>query len=404
MDETQVGIIGSGPAGLMLGELLAAQGVESVILEHRDRAYCEARIRAGVLEQGTVELLDSLGASQRLHSEGLVHEGIYLQFNGVRHRIHMTKLTNGKTITVYGQQEVVRDLIEARLQGNREIIFGAEALNIENVGSSDSKRPEIRYRLDNREELIKCDIVAGCDGFHGLSRTLIPPGVLTTYERDYPFAWLGILAQVPPSTDELIYAFHDRGFAMHSLRSPTLSRLYLQVHPDDLIENWPDDRIWEELQTRLGSEGWSLNEGPILDKGITPMRSFVGEPMSYGKLFLAGDAAHIVPPTGAKGLNLAIADVKVLAEVISQRYHSGDMTGLASYSRRCLSRVWKAQSFSTMMTAMMHLDPREDAFGRALQRTRQDYTVSSIAASTSLSENYVGLPFDSEIMPPLRHR
>lgn len=400
MKRTQVGIIGAGPAGLMLGELLASQGIETVILEHRSRDYCEARIRAGVLEQGTVDLIDSIGAAQRLHSEGLVHEGIYLQFNGVRHRIHMSKLAGGSAITIYGQQEVVKDLIQFRTDGERELLFNAQVVEIKNVEQDSKSKPVIHYESRGQINQLECDFVAGCDGFHGISRGKIPAKYIKTSERDYPFGWLGILVEVPPSTDELIYSFHDRGFAMHSLRSPSLSRLYLQVDPNDDIENWPDERIWSELQIRLGCEGWSLAQGPIIDKGITPMRSFVTDPMQYGNLFLAGDSAHIVPPTGAKGLNLAIADVKVLAEVLTKYYVDGDSQELQAYSERCLSRVWRAQDFSTMMTAMLHLDPRKDEFGLNLQRTRQKYVVTSSAAATSLSENYVGIPFDSEIMSP----
>ena len=400
MIKTQVGIIGAGPAGLMLSELLAAQGIESVVLERKDRAYCEARIRAGVLEQGTVDLLDSIGLGERLHREGLVHEGIYLQFNGERHRINMAELTGGKCITVYGQQEVVRDLIKARVEGERPLFFEAEALSIENVVSAGGARPQITYLHQGRNEILECDFVAGCDGFHGIARAAIPKGQMTTASREYPFGWLGILAEVPPSTDELIYSFHRNGFAMHSLRSPLLSRLYLQVDPEDDIGNWPDDRIWSELQIRLGSPGWVLNQGPIVDKGITPMRSFMTSPMQFGRLFLAGDAAHIVPPTGAKGLNLAIADVKVLAEVITVSFNSGNYEPLNNYSQRCLQRAWRAQDFSTMMTFMLHLDPGSDSFDLELQRSRQDFTVTSRAAAASLSENYVGLPFDSQIMKP----
>lgn len=400
MEHAQVGIIGSGPAGLMLGELLASQGIDTIILEHKSRDYCEARIRAGVLEQGTVDLLDSIGAAHRLHIDGLVHEGIYLQFNGVRHRIHMTKLTGGSAITVYGQQEVVKDLIQHRIAGGRRLLFNAQVVDIENIDQKAKSKPVIHYELDGQRDQIECDFVAGCDGFHGISRSVIPARYIRTSERDYPFGWLGILAEVPPSTDELIYSFHDRGFAMHSLRSPSISRLYLQVDPEDNIDKWSDERIWEELQIRLGCDGWSLSEGPIIDKGITPMRSFVTEPMQYGNLFLAGDSAHIVPPTGAKGLNLAIADVKVLAEVLTQHYIDGNKEILQSYSARCLSRVWRAQDFSTMMTALLHLDPRDDEFGLNLQRTRQEYVINSVAAATSLSENYVGIPFDTDIMAP----
>jgi len=398
---TQVGIVGGGPAGLLLGELLAAEGIDTVLLEARDRAYAEARIRAGVLEQGSVDLLDRLGVADRLHREGLVHRGIYLQFNGERHRIDLAQLTGGKTITVYGQQEVVKDLTAARLAAGRDLLFNAEVLGVERVGPEDSGQPRIRYRHEASEETLECDLVAGCDGSHGRCLAAIPSELISTHARHYPFAWLGVLAQVPPSSDELIYAFHERGFALHSLRSLEISRLYLQVDPLEDIDNWPNDRIWEELHARLGAPGWTLQEGPILDKSITPMRSFVAEPMRFGKLFLAGDAAHIVPPTGAKGLNLALADVRVLAEAFTDYFHRGDSTALGQYSQRCLSRVWKAQNFSISMTNLLHLNPEDDSFGRQLQRAHQQYTVQSLAASTALSENYVGLPFpDPAFSPP----
>lgn len=394
MERTQVGIIGGGPAGLMLSEILATQGIDSVVLEHRDRQYCESRIRAGVLEQGTVDLMDAIGLGERVHREGLMHEGIYLQFNGQRHRIHMSQLTSGRSITVYGQQEVVKDLIDLRVQANRPLIFNAEATRITNIDPRDvGSRARIYYQCQDREEVLECDYVAGCDGFHGISRQSIPEGILSSYERDFPFGWLGILADVPPSTDELIYSYHSRGFALHSLRSLRLSRLYLQVDHDEDLNNWPDERIWSELQIRLGVDGWTLREGPVLEKGITPMRSFVVSPMQYGRLFLAGDAAHIVPPTGAKGLNLAIADVKILADVLTSAINGQNLSALDLYSDRCLWRVWRAQEFSTMMTSMMHFDPRSDDFERQLQKSRQDFIVHSIAAATALSENYVGIPF-----------
>ncbi|MGB9482438.1 MAG: 4-hydroxybenzoate 3-monooxygenase [Candidatus Dormiibacterota bacterium] len=393
MRRTQVGIVGGGPAGLLLGELLAAAGIETVLLEARDRAYAEARIRAGVLEQGSVDLLDQLGLAKRLHEEGLVHRGIYLQFNGERHRVDLAKLTGGKTITVYGQQEVVKDLTAARLAAGRELLFDAEVLGLERVGPEESGRPTIRFRHQGREEVVECELVAGCDGSHGRYLASFPRGLASTHEQLYPFAWLGVLAQVPPSTEELIYAFHPRGFALHSLRSLEISRLYLQVDPDEELANWPDHRIWNELQNRLGSPGWELREGPILEKSITPMRSFVAETMRYGKLFLAGDAGHIVPPTGAKGLNLALADVRILADAFRSFLQEGDGTALDSYSHQSLDRVWKAQNFSTIMTYLLHVNPEDDSFGRRLQRARQEYLVQSVAASTVLAENYVGLPF-----------
>ncbi|MGH7641202.1 MAG: 4-hydroxybenzoate 3-monooxygenase [Candidatus Dormibacteria bacterium] len=393
MERTQVGIVGGGPAGLLLGELLGAAGIESVLLEARDRAYAEARIRAGVLEQGSVGLLANLGLADRLHREGLVHRGIYLQFNGERHHLDMAQLTGGKTITVYGQQEVVKDLTQARLAAGREMIFEAEVTALEGIAPADSGKPSVHYRHAGRDEALVCDLVAGCDGSHGQCLRAVPRELVSVYEQHHPFAWLGILARVPPSTDELIYAFHDRGFALHSLRSPELSRLYLQVDPEEDLAKWSDDRIWEELQLRLGCPGWSLREGPILDRGITPMRSFVAEPLRYGKLFLAGDAAHIVPPTGAKGLNLALADVRVLAEGLTRFFQSGSTALLDDYSRICLDRVWKAQSFSIAMTRLLHLNPAADGFGGRVQRARQEFLVQSRSASTALSENYVGLPF-----------
>src|SRR5437764_752789 len=310
IERTSVGIVGAGPAGLVLSHLLMRAGIDCVVLEQRDRPYVESRVRAGVLEHGTVELLDQLGLSDRLHREGDVHHGVNLQFNGARHRIDFAALT-GRSITVYGQQEVVKDLIAARMAGGGDIRF-----EVENVALSaiDSEQPTIDFDWDGEHRSLECDFVAGCDGFHGVCRPSVPPGDLRVYEHEYPMAWLGILATVAPSTEELIYSHHDRGFALHSLRSPILSRLYIQVDTEDDISAWPDERIWAELQIRLAAPGWTLQEGPIIEKAITPMRSFVAEPMRFGRLFLAGDAAHIVPPTGAKGLNLAVADVKVLAD------------------------------------------------------------------------------------------
>jgi p-hydroxybenzoate 3-monooxygenase len=390
--ETQVGIIGAGPAGLVLAHLLEQAGIESVVLEARSREYVEARIRAGVLEHGTVALLDRLGLSDRLHREGLEHRGVYLQFNGDRHRIDFAGLT-GKSITVYGQQEVIKDLIAARLAGGGQLLFDAPAVELTGIGGGD-ERPVIGFRHDGSHAELHCEVVAGCDGFHGVARHALPAAIRRDYERGYPFAWLGVLASVAPSTEELIYAFHERGFALHSLRSPVLTRLYLQVEPDEQISEWPDDRIWTELQVRLASPGWTLREGPIVDKAITAMRSHVVEPMSWGRLFLAGDAAHIVPPTGAKGLNLAVADVVVLAEALLAWYQDRDPTGLVHYSGRCLHRVWRVQEFSTSLTSLLHVDPGQDEFGRQLQRARQTYLVRSSAVRTSLAENYVGLPLD----------
>jgi p-hydroxybenzoate 3-monooxygenase len=391
--DTQVAIIGAGPAGLVLAHILEQSGVDTVVLESRSRAYVEDRIRAGVLEHTTVELLDDLGLSGRLHGEGLVHHGVHLQFSGARHRIDFRRLT-GKSITVYGQQEVVKDLIAARLEAGRPIMFEAEGTSIAGLaGDFDSDRPVVRYTHHGESRRLAARVVAGCDGFHGISRQAVPAGALSTYAREHPYGWLGILAGVAPSTEELIYSFHERGFAMHSLRSPQLSRLYLQVGPDEELSAWPDDRIWSELQVRMASPGWTLHEGPVIEKAITPMRSFVADPLSWGRLFLAGDAAHIVPPTGAKGLNLAVADVAYLGPALAAWCAGGDRAGLDAYTRRCLPRVWRVQEFSTMMTALLHVDRGADDFGRALQKARQTYLCSSVAMSTALAENYVGLPF-----------
>ena len=386
---TQVAIVGAGPAGLMLSHLLHQRGIESVVLEIRSRDYVEQRVRAGVLEQGTVDLLTETGLGNRLHKEGIVHHGIELRFGGAGHRIPMTDLT-GRSIWIYGQQKVVEDLIEARLAAAGAVHFEVSDVSLHDL---ESDGPYVRFRKDGTEVELHADVVAGCDGFHGVSRPSVPGGVLTTYQRDYPFSWLGILAAVAPSTDELIYAQHERGFALHSLRSPEISRLYLQVAPDDDIASWPDVRIWDELHTRFETvDGWTLHDGPIIDKGIAPMRSFVGEPMRYGRLFLAGDAAHIVPPTGAKGLNLAMADVKVLAEALTAWYRQGRTDGLDAYSTTCLRRVWRAQHFSWWMTSLLHTFPDADGYERRLQRSQLDYVVSSRSAATSLAENYVGPP------------
>jgi p-hydroxybenzoate 3-monooxygenase len=387
--DTQVGIVGAGPAGLLLAHLLSRQGIESVVLEARSRDHVEARVRAGVLEQTTVDLLDEAGVAERLHREGLVHEGLELRFDGRGHRIDLSELTGGRAITVYGQQEVVKDLIAARLHAGGELLFEVDGVTLHGI---DGDRPSLRFRHEGSERDLRCDVVAGCDGFHGVCRDAFPGEALSIFEREYPFAWLGILAEVAPSSEELIYCHHDRGFALHSMRSPRLTRLYLQCAPNEDIDDWPDERIWTELQTRLDTgDGWTLEEGPIVEKGVTPMRSFVVEPLRHGRLFLAGDAAHIVPPTGAKGLNLAAADVRVLSEALDAWYARGDTTGLDAYSDTCLRRVWRVQHFSWWMTSMLHRFAGDDPFEAQLQRSQLRYVCSSRAAATTLAENYVGL-------------
>jgi p-hydroxybenzoate 3-monooxygenase len=388
---TQVGIIGAGPAGLLLSHLLHLQGIESVVLECRSREYVQERVRAGVLEQNTVDLLIEAGVGQRMKREGLVHYGIELRFRGCGHRIDFGELTGGRGITIYAQAEVVRDLIDARLAAGGPIFFEVEDVSLHDCTTP---QPCVRFRRNGELNPLACDFIAGCDGFHGICRPSIPRGVLTAYERVYPFAWLGILAEAPPSSAELVYSYHDRGFALLSMRTQRLSRLYLQCAHDEDIENWPDERIWRELHTRLACEGWTLAEGPIVQKGIAGMRSFVVEPMQYGQLFLAGDAAHIVPPTGAKGLNLAVADVRILARAISEFYRTGSRGLLDGYSATCLRRVWKVQRFSWWMTAMLHRFDTDNAFDRRRQIGELDYVTSSRAAAQSLAENYVGLPLD----------
>jgi len=382
-----VGIIGAGPAGLTLARLLETAGIETVVLENRSREYVEHRQRAGLLEQGTVDLLTELGVAERLHREGLVHTGLSLQFDGERHRIPLTELSGGKHVTIYAQTEIVKDLVAARQESGLPLLFEAEAYALEGL---DGERPLIRYRREGGEHELECDIVAGCDGFHGIARPSIPDQVVRTFSREYPYAWLGIIAQAPPSNDELIYAHSARGFALLSMRSPSVGRLYLQVRPDERIEEWPDERIWEELHARLGLPGWSLVEGPITEKGVAPMRSFVSEPLSFGRLYLAGDAGHIVPPTGAKGLNLAINDVRLLGEAIVRWHESGSRDLLDAYSAACLRRVWRAEHFSWWMTTMLHKLPDGDPFDEQLQLSQLRYVASSEAAARTLAENYVG--------------
>ena len=387
---TQVAIVGAGPAGLLLGHLLQRRGIASIIVEGRSRQYAEHRVRAGVLEHGTVALLAANGLGERLAREGLVHRGIEICFGGRAHRLDLAALTGGRCITIYGQQEVVKDLIAARLAEGLPIEFDARAVALEGV---DGGSPAVIVETRAGPERIECDFVAGCDGFHGLCRASIPAGVLTLHERQYPFAWLGLLVEAPPARDELRYANHERGFALFSMRSPQLTRLYLQVDADEAVEAWPDARTWEELHTRLDDgSGWRAREGPILDKSITPMRSFVAEPMQHGRLFLAGDAAHIVPPTGAKGLNLAMADVAVLAEGLARHYAGGGEGALRGYSETCLKRVWRAQHFSWWMTSMLHRFPGADSFRQRLQRAQLEQVVASPAAAASLAENYTGMP------------
>ena len=389
---TQVGIVGAGPAGLLLSHLLHLQGIESVVIEKCSRDHVEHRVRAGVLEQGTVDLLTESGVGDRLKREGLVHHGIELRFEGRSHRIDLTELTGGHAITVYGQQEVVKDLVRVRLAAAGQIHFEVEDVSVHDF---ESTAPRIRFRKGDEPVELRCDVIAGCDGFHGVCRPSIPAGVLSVFERAYPFAWLGILAQASPAADELIYSYHERGFALFSMRSPEITRLYIQVPPEEQIRNWPDDRIWRELHARLETDdGWKLNEGPVLVKGVTGMRSFVAEPMQYGRLFLAGDAAHIVPATGAKGLNLAVADVRILALALTEFFKSGNSDLLDTYSETCLKRVWRAEHFSWWMTSMLHRFPSDDVFQQRLQRSQLDYVVSSRAAASSLAENYVGLSLD----------
>jgi len=387
---TQVGIVGAGPAGLLLSHLLAQRGIDSVIVENRSREYVEARVRAGVLEHGAVETLTSAGLGERLHREGLRHDGIYLQWPGERQRLDFPDLC-GQSVWVYGQTELTKDLFRARHDGGQQIFFEVSDTRIEDVLS---ERPRITFTdRDGVRQEVECDVVAGCDGFHGVSRTTIPADMQTVWERTYPFAWLGILAQVAPSTDELIYAWHPDGFALHSMRSPSISRLYLQVAPDESIENWSDDRIWEGLATRMALDGWTLHTGPTLEKGITPMRSFVSAPMRYGRLFLAGDAAHIVPPTGAKGLNLAIADVTRLTDALHRLLVEGEPDLADSYSEAALAKVWRSTHFSWWMTSMLHTDDPADPnaeFLRQIQIAQLRYVATSRAAATSLAENYTG--------------
>jgi p-hydroxybenzoate 3-monooxygenase len=389
---TQVGIVGAGPAGLVLSRLLYLHGIESVVVENRSRQYVEERVRAGVLEQGTADLLIEMGVGERMRREGLVHYGIELRFNGQGHRIDFRELTGGKGITIYGQAEVLKDLNNARTATGVQVLFEVEEVSVRDL---DSPRPKIFYRKGATDYELHCDFIAGCDGFHGICRPSIPRGILTEYERVYPFGWLGILAEAPPSSDELIYTYHERGFALLSMRTPQVSRLYLQCQPNEDIAEWSDEKVWHELQTRLAAgNGWRLTEGVVLQKGVTGMRSFVVEPMQYGRLFLAGDSAHIVPPTGAKGLNLAVSDVQILARALEEYYSKGSRQLLDRYSEICMRRVWKVQRFSWWMTSMLHRFPDENPFDRRRQLAELDYVTSSQSAARTLAENYVGLPLD----------
>ena len=386
---TQVGIVGGGPAGLLLSHLLHLEGIESVVLERRSREDLETTVRAGVLEHGTAGLLRGVGVGERMLREGSVHHGIELRFDGCGHRIDFADLTDGLSITIYGQQEVVKDLIRARLEVGGKVLFEASA---ESVGDLDTESPKIRFIKDGEQEEISCEYVAGCDGSLGVCRTRIPENVRAEYTRTYPFGWFGILVEGPPSTEELIYTLHDRGFALVSTRSPEVQRLYFQCNPQDDVEEWPDERIWDELSTRLAThDGWELAGGEIFQKDIVQMRSFVCEPMQHGRLFLAGDAAHIVPPTGAKGMNLAVADIRVLAHALTEFYRSGDKVLLDAYSEICLRRVWRAQRFSWWMTSMLHRFDRSDPFQLKVQQAELDYVTTSQAAATTIAENYVGV-------------
>jgi p-hydroxybenzoate 3-monooxygenase len=387
---TTVGIIGGGPAGLLLARLLHRTGIDCVLLEARDRAYVEHRQRAGMLEQGTVDALDEAGAAERLHAEGLVHQGIELRFDGERHHIDFPTLTGGRTVTIYAQTEIVKDLVALQLAEGPPLLFEAEALAIE---KPESASPLVRFVHEGREQTLTCDWVVGCDGFHGISRDTFPDAVSRSYAHDYPYSWLGILADVAPSCEELIYARGEAGFALHSMRSPHVSRLYLQVPNGTDADDWPDDRIWDELAARFAIDAdWTLRRGPITAKSVTPMRSYVHEPMRHGRLLLAGDAAHIVPPTGAKGLNLAVSDVRVLGRAFAALHRTGSEELLDAYSQMCLARVWQATRFSYDMTKMLHAQPDGDAFESRLQLARLRRIAASRHAAAELAANYTGLP------------
>jgi len=388
--KVQVAIVGAGPSGLLLGALLHKAGVDAVILEAKTPEYVLGRIRAGVLEQVSVDLLDTVGVGERMHREGLVHGGFELCFGGARHRIDMKRLTGGKQVMVYGQTEVTRDLMDARLAAGLTTIYEAADVSLHDF---DGPTPRVRYRKDGATHEIECDFIAGCDGFHGVSRASVPAGAIRNFERVYPFGWLGVLSDTPPVAHELIYSNHERGFALCSMRSMTRSRHYVQCSLDDKVEQWSDDAFWDELRRRLDpAAAEALVTGPSIEKSIAPLRSFVAEPMRFGRLFLAGDAAHIVPPTGAKGLNLAATDVSYLGAAITEYYKDRSSAGIDSYSQRCLRRIWRAERFSWWFTNLMHKFPETGEFGQKMQAAELDYLVNSVAASTTMAENYVGLP------------
>ncbi len=389
----QVAIIGSGPAGLLLGQRLHQAGIDAVIVEQRSKDYVLERIRAGVLEQGTVDMLDQLGVGGRLHAEGLVHDGIELSYGAGRLRVDLKELT-GKNVVVYGQTEVTRDLMDARAAAGAPSVYEAEDVSVHDFDTGlSTERPVVRYRKDGRVHEVECDFIAGCDGFHGVCRQSVPQEAIRTYERVYPFGWLGVLSDTRPVSEELIYVCHERGFALCSMRSPTRSRYYIQCSLAERVEEWPDERFWEELKRRLDPDARrDLITGPSIEKSIAPLRSFVAEPIRFGRLFLAGDAAHIVPPTGAKGLNLAVSDVHYLSEAFAEHYR-GSEAALDAYSARALQRIWKAERFSWWMTMLLHRLPDDGPFGQKIQQAELSYLAGSSAAQTALAENYVGLPY-----------
>ena len=385
----QVAIIGSGPAGLLLGQLLHRAGIDAIIIEQRSKHYVLDRIRAGVLEMGAVEMLDRLGVGKRLHAEGLVHDGVEISYSAGRQRIDLTGLT-GRHVVVYGQTEVTRDLMDAREAAGAKTVYEAEDVSVHDF---DSTRPKVRYRKDGREHEVECDFIAGCDGFHGVCRESVPAGSISNFERVYPFGWLGVLSETKPVSDELIYVCHERGFALCSMRSPTRSRYYIQCSLSERVEEWSDERFWDELRRRLDPEAANhLVTGPSIEKSIAPLRSFVCEPMRFGRMFLTGDAAHIVPPTGAKGLNLAVSDVHYLSEALESHYRGSDAE-LDGYSERALKRIWKAERFSWWMTMLLHRLPEDGPFGHKIQQAELAYLAGSRAAQTAMAENYAGLPY-----------